>query len=82
MGYHIAQIEPGVLGESSKILEEVLELQDAEQQDAKIMALCELADIIGAVSLYLQKHYPDMTMKDLHKMAALTASAFKDGTRK
>jgi hypothetical protein len=81
MGYHIKKIKKGILGESSKILEEVLELQDAEDQNCKIMALVELSDLIGAISLYLKKNYPDISLDDLVKMSEITARAFKSGDR-
>ena len=38
-----------VYGEISKIVEEVLELQDANEQQAEVMVINELADIIGAI---------------------------------
>jgi multimeric flavodoxin WrbA len=81
MSYHVNVIPRGVYGESSKILEEVLELQDAEEQGAKLMALNELADIIGAVEGYLMKHYPVFDLDDLLKMKDLTANAFRSGHR-
>lgn len=82
MGYHKAKIEKGIFGDSSKILEEVFELIDSEEQGAKIMALNELADIIGAVRGYLVKHHPGLSFDDLVKMADLTRSAFQDGQRR
>ena len=81
-GYHIADIPKGTIGESSKILEEVRELIDAEQQDCKVMALVELSDLIGATEAYLERHYPDITVHDLITMAAITRRAFKNGFRK
>lgn len=80
VGYHLNEIPKGQLGESSKIMEELLELQDAEAQDNKILALVELADIYGAINLYLQKHFM-LSMEDLKKMSDATARAFKDGSR-
>lgn len=82
MTYHVQEIPSGEYGEVSKILEEVLELQDAEEQGAKLMALNELADIIGAVQGYLERHHPSFTLSDLLKMTELTARAFKSGHRK
>lgn len=81
MGYHLREITKGVLGESSKIQEELFELQDAEAQENKILAIVELSDLYGAVRSYLEKHYPVLTMKDLEKMADATRRAFEDGTR-
>lgn len=81
-GYHITQIPKGVIGSSSKILEEVLELIDAEKQDCKIMSLIELTDLVGAIKAYLEKHAPNITLKDLETMSNITVRAFKNGFRK
>jgi hypothetical protein len=80
-GYHLAMIEKGVLGESSKIMEELLELQDAEKQECKIMGLVELADLIGAVKHYLERHHPSIDLYDLETMAIITKRAFDNGRR-
>jgi hypothetical protein len=80
-GYHLRVIERGIAGESSKIHEEIHELHDAELQGVRIMALVELSDIIGAVSLYLEHHFPDFSLSDLEAMAAVTARAFRNGHR-
>ena len=80
-GYHLVKIEKGVLGESSKIMEEVLELQDAEKQECKIMGLVELADLIGAVKHYLTKNHPGIDLYDLETMAIITKRAFDNGRR-
>lgn len=80
-GYHLVDIPKGVLGESSKIAEELAELQDAEGQGDRIMALVELADLYGAVELYLAKQYPGMSMDDLKKFSATTRRAFQNGRR-
>lgn len=80
-GYHLADIPRGEVGESSKLLEEVRELQDAEAQECKIMALVELSDLIGAVALYLEKHHPATDLDDLITMAKITRRAFENGRR-
>lgn len=79
-GYHIANIPRGTLGEFSKIQEEIAELLDAHEQNAAIMELCEMADLIGAMEAYINKRY-NLSLKDLLKMKELTENAFKDGTR-
>lgn len=79
MGYHTRQITKGVLGHSSKIREELEELEDAELQGNRILAMCELADIYGALA-YAAEMY-GLTMTDLEKMALATSSAFKEGSR-
>lgn len=80
-GYHLTSIDKGILGQSSKILEEVYELIDAEKQSVKIMQLVELSDLIGAISLYLDKNFPGMTLEDLKAMSDVTQRAFKNGRR-
>lgn len=80
MGYHQKKIKKGELGRSSKIREELEELQDAESQGVKIMIHCELADLYGALRACAENHH--LTMFDLQQMANLTASAFADGSRK
>lgn len=80
-GYHIAQIEKGELGESSKIVEEVNEFLDAVDQGVQIMQLVELSDLMGAVQAWLSKHTPQTTIDDLLKMSAVTRRAFVNGFR-
>lgn len=81
IGYHLTDIPKGVIGESSKIMEELLELQDAEKQECKIMALVELSDLIGAVKHYLERHHPGIDLYDLETMALITKRAFDNGRR-
>lgn len=80
-GYHVTEIAKGVLGEPSKIAEEHAEFQDAISQGVKIMALVELADMLGAVKAYLDKHFPGITIDDLDSMNFVTARAFANGRR-
>ena len=80
-GYHITKIKKGELGEFSKIEEEFLELKDAYFQESSIMMLIEMADVIGAMSLYLEKHH-NMSIDDLIKFSEITKRAFKSGERK
>ncbi|HAC56514.1 TPA: hypothetical protein DCF80_03350 [Candidatus Saccharibacteria bacterium] len=80
-GYHLQPIAKGELGEISKIEEEVAELRDAEEQECIIMALVELSDLVGAIRLYLDKHHPDVTIKDLITMSDITTRAFENGHR-
>lgn len=82
MGYHLAEIVKGTIGEVSKIQEELDELKDALNQDADIMALVELSDLYGAIQAFLEHNYPDMSMHDLKIMSDLTRAAFKSGDRK
>ena len=82
MGYHLKEIKKGKFGEISKIQEELDELNDAHDQDNKIMAMCELSDIYGAIEGYLVEYFPHLTMEDLKIMASATARSFRDGSRK
>ncbi len=81
IGYHIKQIPKGELGEANKIMEEVFELMDAEEQGVKIMQLIELSDCVGAIELYIQKYFPGIELTDLCKMAEVTKRAFVSGAR-
>jgi hypothetical protein len=80
-GYHLREIPKGIIGESSKLLEEILELQDAELQDASIMALVELSDLVGAIQHYLEKHHASTSIEDLIIMSKITRRAFDNGRR-
>jgi len=80
-GYHLNNIQSGELGEPSKILEECQEFMDAIEQDADVMALTELSDLVGAIRLYLAKHHPSITLGDLVKMNDITKRAFENGRR-
>lgn len=81
-GYHIQHIKKGEIGKSSKLLEEVHELIDAEKQECKVMILIELSDLIGAIDLYLERNFKDIQPEDLRKMSTITQRAFKNGFRK
>lgn len=81
-GYHLDMIKKGELGRSSKILEEVQELIDAEEQGVRVMQLAELSDIVGAIKAYLRKNFHGINLVDLEKMADVTWRAFENGRRK
>lgn len=81
-GYHKANIPKGQNGEVSKIREELLELEDSIEQSNPIMALNELADLYGAIELYLEKYHPQIKMDDLKTMSAATRRSFEIGHRK
>lgn len=81
MGYHTKSITKGVVGDFSKIEEEINELLDAREQGSKVLELCELSDLYGAIEAYLKKRY-NLSMHDIKVMSDLTISAFKDGSRK
>lgn len=80
-GYHSKVIKKGIIGEPSKIVEELEEFIDALDQKATIMSLIELSDLYGAIECYLEKYHPNLSMDDLKKMSELTKRAFKNGKR-
>lgn len=51
----MTSIPKGVLGQASKIEEELLEYLDACEQGCVLMALNELADVMGAMRAYSQR---------------------------
>lgn len=82
MGYHLDNIPKGEIGEISKIQEEVLELQDAFTQGVRVMTLCELSDLYGAMEAFLERYYDDITMDDIRQMSEVTRRAFRSGERR
>ena len=80
MGYHLKKIHKGVIGEFSKIREEMEELLDAHKQDNRLLELMEMCDLIGAIEAYILKN--NLTLPQLIAMMELTKKAFKDGDRK
>jgi len=80
MGYHTREIQKGTLGETSKIREELEELEDAELQGIRLLAMCELADLYGALEAKALRM--GLSMQDLRQMSEATKSAFLDGSRK
>jgi len=80
-GYHVRPIPRGELGEASKVREEVEEFMDAVEQGVSVMALVELADLMGAVKGYLEKHHPTVGLGDLIAMDNVTRRAFQNGRR-
>ena len=79
MGYHLSKIPKGKLGEFSKIQEEYLELYDAHMQENKILELCELCDLVGAIEAYAKKF--NLELDNIIKMKEANKKAFEDGTR-
>lgn len=79
-GYHLRNIPKAPFGTADKIVEEALELVDAHKQGAKIMALCECADIIGAIRTYLD--HTGSNFDDIVRMASITSRAFASGRRR
>lgn len=81
LGYHLSEIPKGEVGEISKIEEEVRELRDAHDQRAVVMELVELSDLVGAITHYLERYHPSVTLDDLRTMATITRRAFENGHR-
>lgn len=81
MSYHKSKIEKGVYGHFSKIKEEFQELQDAIDQQDKILTLVELSDLIGAIEGFVEFELK-MSLNDLLKFKELTKHAFTSGHRK
>lgn len=80
-GYHIADIEKRTFGSAGKILEELEEFNDAQDQGCKIMQLVELSDMVGAIEGLLEREFPGFTLDDLIKMSNITRRAFRNGHR-
>jgi hypothetical protein len=80
MAYHTRKIKKGVIGEFSKIKEEFEELEDANIQGDKVLEVCELTDLLGAIELYSKNKY-NLTINDLKVFSDKTQESFLDGTR-
>lgn len=80
MGYHKRTIKKGSYGYFSKVQEEWDELQDALEQEDRILELVELTDLIGAIEGYTLKKF-NINLDDLVKFAKKTQSAFESGER-
>jgi hypothetical protein len=79
MGYHVKKINKGVLGETSKIREELEELEDSLEQGNRIMALLEMSDIYGALEALVRSF--GLEMEDLKIMSEATIRSFISGER-
>lgn len=80
MGYHKKEITKGVVGEISKIQEEFEELMDAQEQGDKVLQICELTDLLGAIEIFATENF-NLTIKDLYVFSKKTQEAFKEGKR-
>ncbi len=59
MSYHTKHIPKGVVGEFSKIEE----LKDAVEQQDKVLTICELTDLVGAIQLFAASKF-NLSMED------------------
>lgn len=87
LGYSEFPIKKGVLGEISKIEEEYQEFLGAVRQGNRIMSLVEVADLIGAIELYLEAielylEKNNLSIEDALKMSKDTKRSFLEGQRK
>ncbi len=80
MGYHKKEIKKGVLGEYSKIKEEFKELTDAVDQGDKVLQLCELTDLIGAIEEFSLNKF-NVSLQDLINFSNKPKSAFREKKR-
>lgn len=80
MAYHKRKIKKGVVGEFSKIREEFEELEDAFEQSDKVLQICEMTDLLGAIEAYSKKEF-NIELKDLKAFSDKTKKAFKEGKR-
>jgi hypothetical protein len=58
-GYHLYEIPKGQMGQYSKVTEEFMEFQDALTQECSIMAILELADLVGSAKYYFFEYDMD-----------------------
>jgi hypothetical protein len=70
-GYHLVAIAKGELGELSKVREELDELADAMAQGSRIMAAVELADMLGAIEAFRDRHLPTVEIVPGAHVAAM-----------
>jgi len=80
MGYHTKEITKGEYGEYSKIKEEFEEFTDAFEQNDKVLQICELTDLIGAIEEYSITKF-GLSIDDLFKFSNKTKEAFKEHKR-
>jgi phosphoribosyl-ATP pyrophosphohydrolase len=80
MGYHKREVKKGVLGEYSKIQEEIQELDDAQEQGSKVLIICELCDLVGSIEAYVENKF-NLSLQDLVDMMNKTKSSFIEGKR-
>jgi hypothetical protein len=81
IGYHTDTIQKHEVGTLGKIGEEFAEIKDAKKNGIKIMELVELSDLYGAVQMYLENNFKDITMHDIEVMSNTTRRSFKNGRR-
>lgn len=81
-GYHERAVPRSPHGTAGKVVEEALELLDAQAQGARLMAAQECADVLSAVRGFVESELAGITMSDVELMAAITDRAFASGVRR
>lgn len=81
--YHKKPILKGDYGKSSKIIEEVREYEEAVRENATLVALCELADIKGAVDALIEKFLREhvISKQAIERFSRQTRESFSIGKR-
>lgn len=79
--YHKKPILKGDYGNSSKVLEELREFEEAVREGSKLVAFCELADLKGAVDALIDHFLSDsqITKEDVEKLSQQTKESFLVG---
>ena len=80
-GYHEMIIPKTPAGSFLKIAEEFREARDAYVHNNPIMLLVELADLYGAMELFLENDFPKISMENIKTMHEVTKRAFQNGRR-
>lgn len=75
--FHQRVIKRGKYGELSKVLEEVEEAIDAEEQGHRLMLLIELSDIVGAVEGVLKKERLQSHHRGSYQICKTSWSSFR-----
>lgn len=74
---HKVPVVKGILGDLSKIQEELDELKDAVAQHNNIIIYTELADLYGAIEMFVNEHCPRITMMDIIDAAKIKGNCMK-----
>jgi hypothetical protein len=80
-GYHQRVIPKGENGQITKVIEELLEFEDAHEQSCQLMMAMELSDAILAIELVAKKYLPHIPFGDILWMSKITKRAFESGRR-
>lgn len=73
--WHKRKIKKGIIGQLSKIKEELEEAEDALEQNQPVMLIFELCDIVGAAGCVAEKY--GLTLDDLVRFSKLRNQVLK-----